>query len=102
MHVGASSWDAGDAPAGTRLHLGWGALPNREIKLLGVTAAPWWQGLMTQNLALVTITINNNESNLTLKGKYPAEAYNWQIVDIDYGEGAGESLRERFERLPSD
>jgi hypothetical protein len=88
-----------DTPEGPILDyvFGWGALPNREIKLVRVAAAPWWQGLFTDNLALVTITINGNERDLTLKGAYDAPTFNWQIADIDYGEGAGESLRERLE-----
>lgn len=89
-----------DTLEGPILHyiFGWGALPNREIKLIRVTEAPWWQGLMTKDLALVTITINGNERQLTLKGAYDAPTFNWQIADIDYGEGTGESLRERLER----
>ena len=78
---------------------GWGALPNREIKLLRVTEAPWWQGLFAKNLACVTITINGTERNLTLKGHYDAPTFNWEIADIDYEDGAGESLRERFQRV---
>lgn len=89
-----------DTLEGPILHyiFGWGALPNREIKLIRVTEAPWWQGLMTKDLALVTITINGNERELTLKGAYDAPTFNWQIADIDYGEGTEESLRERLER----
>jgi hypothetical protein len=89
-----------DTPEGPILDyiFGWGALPNREIKLVGVTEAPWWQGLFAKNLALVTITINGNERDLTLKGEYDALTFNWQIADIDYGEGAGENLRDRLER----
>lgn len=92
-----------DTPEGPILDyvFGWGAMPNREINLLRVGEAPWWQGLLTQNLALVTITINGNERDLTLKGEYDAPTFNWQIADIDYGEGAGESLRERLERAAS-
>lgn len=78
---------------------GWGALPNREIKLLGVREAPWWQGLVTKDLALVTISINGNERDLTLKGTYVPDLFTWRIADIDYGEGSGESLRERLVRL---
>ncbi|MDY0872917.1 hypothetical protein [Dongia rigui] len=90
-----------DTPEGPILDyvFGWGALPNREIKLLSVTEAPWWQSLITKHLALVTITINGNERDLTLKGQYDADTFNWRIADIDYGDGAGESLRERLERL---
>jgi hypothetical protein len=90
-----------DTPEGPILDyvFGWGALPNREIKLESVRAAPWWHGLFTDNLALVTITINGNERELTLKGHYDAPTFNWQIADIDYGDGAGEALSERLERL---
>jgi hypothetical protein len=89
-----------DTPDGPILDyvFGWGALPNRDIKLIAVRDAPWWQGLVTQDLALVTISINGNERELTLKGEYNAEIFTWKIADIDYGEGAGETLRERLER----
>ncbi|WP_374384586.1 hypothetical protein [Dongia sp.] len=89
-----------DTPEGPILDFvfGWGALPNREIELVSVTEAPWWQGLVTKNLALVTISINGNERDLTLKGEYVPELFTWRIADIDYGEGSGESLRERLER----
>ena len=90
-----------DTPEGPILDyvFGWGALPNREIKLVRVSEAPWWQGLLTDNLAIVTISINGNESDLTLQGSYDAPVFNWEIADIDYGDVAGETLRERLERM---
>ncbi len=89
-----------DTPEGPILDyvFGWGALPNRDIKLLAVGPAPWWQGLLIDNLALVTISINGNERDLTLKGKYSAQTFTWKIADIDYGEGAG-TLAERLARI---
>lgn len=90
-----------DTLDGPILHyvFGWGALPNREIKLVRVGDAPWWKGLLTDNLAVVTISINGNERDLTLQGSYDAPTFNWEIADIDYGDGAGETLRERLERI---
>jgi hypothetical protein len=87
-----------DTPDGPILDyvLGWGALPNREIKLISVQPASWWQSLATRDLALVTLSINGNERVLTLTGEYSAETFTWKIADIDYGDGAGETLRERL------
>ncbi len=87
-----------DTPEGPILDFifGWGALPNREIKLIAFREAPWWQGLVTKklatgNLVLVTLSINGYERELTLQGEYVPEIFTWRIADIDYGEG---SLRE--------
>lgn len=90
-----------DTPDGPILHeiFGWGALPNREIKLIVVTKAPWWRGLTTDNLALVTLNIAGNDRDLTLKGHYDELTFNWEIDEIDCGEGADETLRERLQRM---
>ncbi|WP_374654820.1 hypothetical protein [Dongia sp.] len=92
---------AADTPDGPILDyvFGWSALPGREIELISVRAAPWWQSLVTRDLACVTLTINGNARELTLRGEYCAEIYTWQIADIDYGDGAGETLRVRLERV---
>jgi hypothetical protein len=88
-----------DTPDGPILDyvFGWGALPGRKIDLISVRAAPWWQRLATSDLARVTITINDNERDLTVSGEYIPELLTWRIADIDYGDGAGETLRERLE-----
>lgn len=97
---------ASDVPDGPILDdvFGWGALPNRPIKVVGVATAPWWhalgwKGLGGSDLAIITLEIAGNERDLTLKGHYDAPTFNWEIADIDYGEGGGETLRERLERL---
>lgn len=92
---------ASDAPDGPILDVlfGWGALPNRPIRVLGVEAAPWWQSLGDDHMAVITLDIAGNERVLTLKGHYDAPVFNWEIADIDYGDGSDETLRERLERL---
>jgi len=77
---------------------GWGALPNRPIALVTVAKAPWWKSLTQDNLALVTLNIAGVERDLTVKGHYDAPTFNWEIEDIDYGDGSDETLRERLER----
>lgn len=97
---------ASDVPDGSILDdvFGWGALPNRSIKVVGIDTAPWWRGLGWDGLgggelAVITLEIAGNERDLTLKGHYEIATFNWEIADIDYGDGSGETLRERLERL---
>jgi hypothetical protein len=74
-------------PVGPILHLflGWGALPNREIILDGVTAAPAVDG---NSRATVDIAIAGNRRPLVLTGIFDRQAQRWRIADIDYGAGS--------------
>ena len=90
--------DATDGPILDEL-FGWGALPNRPIKLVAVAEVPWWQAFGEKDLAIVTLEIAGTARELTLKGYYDAPVFNWEIADIDYGKGSDETLRERLERL---
>ena len=86
---------AADGPILDEL-FGWGALPNRTIKLAAVAELPWWQSFGEKDLVRVTLEIAGTARELTLKGHYDAPTFNWEIADIDYGD---ETLRERLERL---
>jgi hypothetical protein len=74
-------------PAGPILNpfLGWGALPNREITLNGVTAAPAADG---KSRATVDLTIAGYRRPLVLTGVFDRQAKRWRIADIDYGAGS--------------
>jgi hypothetical protein len=75
-------------PVGPILHLflGWGAFPNREITLNGVTAAPAADG---KSRATVDITIEGyHRLPLVLTGVFDRQAKRWHIADIDYGAGS--------------
>ena len=67
------------------LFLGWGALPNREITLNGVTAASAVDG---KSRATVDITIAGYRRPLVLTGVFDRQAKRWRIADIDYGDGS--------------
>ncbi len=74
---------------------GWGALPNRKIEILSVTA----EGT---DRAKVDLTINGNARPLILTGFYNEQGKTWQIDDIDYGSGGVDrTLRGRLERMRS-
>nr|WP_298684935.1 hypothetical protein [uncultured Dongia sp.] len=87
---------------GPILHIvfGWGALPNRPIKLISVEKRPWWRSLGPS--ALVTLDIAGNTRELIVKGMFNELTCLWRIDDIDYGSGGpDETLRGRLERVAS-
>lgn len=83
-------------PEGPILDLlfGWGALPNRKIEILSITADGDKQ-------VRVELTIDGNPRPLLLTGRYNDRGKTWQIDDIDYGSGPDRTLRGRLERMKS-
>jgi hypothetical protein len=73
--------------------LGWGALPNRKVEVILVTADG-------DDGAIVTLTISENPSRLKLRGAVDPLQQTWRIDDIDYGLGGPDrTLRGRLERM---
>lgn len=76
---------------------GWGALPGREIKLVGIEERAWWRSLGPS--AVVPLDIAGNLRELIVKGAYDATLCRWFIADIDYGSGGpDETLMGRLGR----
>ena len=61
------------------------ALPNREIVLNGVTAAP---AVGENSRANVDVTTAGYRHLLVLTGIFDQQAKRWRISDIDYGAGS--------------
>ena len=83
-------------PEGPILHLlfGWGALPNRKIEIVAITADG-------DGRAKVELRINGNFRSLVLTGRFNQTGKAWQIDDIDYGGGPDRTLRGLLERMKS-
>jgi hypothetical protein len=83
-------------PEGPILHIlfGWGALPNRKIEIVSITADG-------DGRAKVGLRINGNFRSLVLTGRFNQAGKAWQIDDIDYGGSPDRTLRGRLERMKS-
>jgi hypothetical protein len=83
-------------PEGPILHIlfGWGALPNRKIEIVSITADG-------DGRAKAGLRINGNFQSLVLTGRFNQTGKAWQIDDIDYGGGPDRTLRGRLERMKS-
>ena len=74
------------------LLFGWGALPNRKIEIVAITADG-------DGRAKVGLRINGNFRSLVLTGRLNQTSKAWQIDDIDYGSDPDRTLRGRLERM---